>query len=924
MALVRLWSSWAHEVKPNERWWHNQLLRARAERAAELRGRTTVDDEPADGSAAETLVAVGALNLEVHRAAIAPQDNGAPAPPDLTPYLSRAHDADLRAALEPALAGGPSVFAMLTGDSSTGKTRALYEALLTLAPDQPLLRPATAEDLLELLRSDRITSGTVLWLNETQRFLYGDDGERAAAALRRLLERRPGVAAVGTLWTDPYWQELTRPGTSGHDQSRALLFAPATRRIPVRGALSDPERAGWAELARMQGDRRLSEALAAGADDGRVVQHLSGGPEMLTAYLEGPGGHFTPVEHALITAALDARHLGHTECLPETVLADAADGALEPHQRPADPAWAKQALEALSTGERADGSRTDVRRSLTALTAIRQRSGAPALYEPTDYLDQRIRHIRGSRIATPALWQALTEHTTAPDTLFDLAQSADGLALYRQAVLLWRKAVRLGHAWAPSVLCGRLALCELGDHEAFLWIAEHADLSDAHAVAYLIATLARAGRYEALDVLLRRDPGSRVDLTSAATVGALVTALRDSDDHDAADALCTRAAVDAPLAAPGSWLLELQRVGEHGAVTVLLGRDPVGNADITDPAGVVTLMAALRQAGADEAVRALLARRPEVRADLTNPRTVAWLIEKLLTTGADEAARVLSRRAAHYTPLVDPAALAELMRALKRAGADGEIRTLSRRAGAEVEFGDRLGDVGVLLEALREVGAEEDAGVLSHRAATYVNAAFPDDVADLLTQFRRFGQHAAVTVLLSRRPEARADLIWPQGTAALIRDLHDAGETEAAAVLLGRRPEVTSELRDAYGVASLLHILEDVGAHEAMTALNRRAVAETDIEFVTRLLEALAEYGADKAAADLGLRTANGVCTTDPAAVALLLRLLRTLGADEAVAVLNGRAEDHGETTIEARRFGRDVTGESARPWGWRDLPPVP
>ncbi|MEU0248343.1 hypothetical protein ABZ192_29265 [Streptomyces sp. NPDC006235] len=254
----------------------------------------------------------------------------------------------------------------------------------------------------------------------------------------------------------------------------------------------------------------------------------------------------------------------------------------------------------------------------------------------------------------------------------------------------------------------------------------------------------------------------------------------------------------------------------------------------------------------------------------------------------------------------------------------GSGRTLSRRAGAEVDFGDRLGDVGVLLKALREVGAEEDAGVLSHRAATYVNPAFPDDVADLLEQFRRSGQHAAVTVLLSRRPEVCADLSWPQATAALLRNLHDADETEAEAVLLGRRPEVTSELRDAYGVASLLHVLEDVGAHEAMTTLNRRAVAETDIEFVTQLLDTLAEYGADKATADLSLRTANGVCTTDPAAVALLLRLLRTIGADEAVAILNGRAEDHGEAAIEARRFGRDVNGESARPWGWRDLPPAP
>ncbi|MEU4878133.1 hypothetical protein [Streptomyces sp. NPDC021608] len=922
MALVRLWSVWAGERAPDGRWWRNQLDRARTEHAAELRGRISTVEKPVGGLSAETLVTVGALNLEVHRTVVAPQGDDTPSLSDLTPYLARTHDADLRDALEPALAGGPSVLAMVTGDSSTGKTRALYEALLALAPHQPLLRPATAEDLRDLLRSDRVTKGTVLWLNESQRFLFGDDGERAAAALRRLLERRLGVVAVGTLWTDPYWHELTRPGTVGHDQSRALLTAPATQRIPVRGALSDRERADWAELARLRGDRRLGEALAAGTGDGRVVQHLSGGPEMLTAYREGPDGHFTPVEHALITAALDARHLGYTESLPEIVLADAADGALQPHQRPADPDWVGKALDALSTGERADGSRTDVRRSLTALTAVRRRSGAPARYEPADYLDQRIRELRGRRIATPALWQALTDHTTAPDTLFDLARSADGLALYRQAVLLWRKAVRLGHPWASSALCDRLALCELGDREAFLWIAEHAGLSNAHAVAHLIDTLTRAGRHEALSRLLRRDPASRVDLTIAATVGALITVLRDCDEDDAADALCARVALDIPLADTGAWLLELQKAGAHEAVTVLLGRDPVGSADVTSPAGVVELMTALHQAGAQEGVRTLLARRPEECADLTNPRAVAWLIGKLLTTGADEAAHTLSRRAASYSPLVDPSALADLLRALEQAGADAEVVTLSRRAAAEADFGDRLGEVGVLVEALRRVGAEEDAAVLSHRAATYVNPAFPGDVADLLEQFRRSGQTAAVAVLLSRRPEACAELDWPQANAALLGALRDAGETEALAALLDRRPEVTSELQDAYGVAVLGQVLEDLGAHEAMTILNRRAVAEADIDFVTLLLDALSEYGADGATADLAFRAATGVETTDAAAVALLLRLLRTIGADEAVAVLSSRAEDRGSAAIRARRFGREVDGEDARPWGWRDLPP--
>ena len=42
----------------------------------------------------------------------------------------------------------------------------------------------------------------------------------------------------------------------------------------------------------------MTAALKAGAADGRVIQHLTGGPELLDAYLDG--SLFTPVERALI------------------------------------------------------------------------------------------------------------------------------------------------------------------------------------------------------------------------------------------------------------------------------------------------------------------------------------------------------------------------------------------------------------------------------------------------------------------------------------------------------------------------------------------------------------------------------------------------------------------------------------------------
>ncbi|CAL9421856.1 helix-turn-helix domain-containing protein [Nocardiopsis dassonvillei] len=73
--------------------------------------------------------------LQVHAAVLpAPGPGGYPF---LTPYLPRAHDSRLYESLRPALDRETSVLVMLTGSSSTGKTRALYEALHALAPAAP-------------------------------------------------------------------------------------------------------------------------------------------------------------------------------------------------------------------------------------------------------------------------------------------------------------------------------------------------------------------------------------------------------------------------------------------------------------------------------------------------------------------------------------------------------------------------------------------------------------------------------------------------------------------------------------------------------------------------------------------------------------------------------------------------------------------
>ncbi|MFD0634305.1 esterase/lipase family protein [Catenulispora yoronensis] len=248
-----------------------------------------------DASVAPSTVSISTLtpaNLEIHNASD-PEAETLGQVPELTAYLVRAHDRQLRTVLSQIMAGGQSRLVILTGDSSTGKTRALYEALIEIAPHAPLLRPVGARDLSAVVESGQVQPGSVLWLNEAQRFLYGPEGSEAAGSLRALLSATSGIAAVATLWSSPYWAELTAPTTT-HDaygQVRALLTHPASAvRINVPTHLASDDLDAWRTLAFTEGDARLRHALTAGSSDGHVIQHLSGGPELVAAYLDGNQG----------------------------------------------------------------------------------------------------------------------------------------------------------------------------------------------------------------------------------------------------------------------------------------------------------------------------------------------------------------------------------------------------------------------------------------------------------------------------------------------------------------------------------------------------------------------------------------------------------------------------------------------------------
>jgi hypothetical protein len=313
------------------------------------------------------LVGVGdPFALEVHQP-VQPEDPQ-PGLPVLPPYVPRDHDAALSSVVR-AAADGNSGIAVLVGESSTGKTRACWEALQLLRDwSEPWrlwhpIDPSRPEAALRELPV--VGPRTVVWLNEAQLYLdvtEGGLGERVAAGLRELLRdpARAPVLVLATLWPR-YWDELTAGPAGGadpHAQARELLGGHDIT-VPAAFTAAQLQQLSQAE------DARLAQA-AAEAQDGQVIQFLAGVPELLARYRNAH-----PAAKALIRAAMDARRLGTGIALPRAFLAAAAPGYLTDTEWDAqDDDWLEQALR--YTTKDAKG----VRGPLTRIRPRPARSGA--------------------------------------------------------------------------------------------------------------------------------------------------------------------------------------------------------------------------------------------------------------------------------------------------------------------------------------------------------------------------------------------------------------------------------------------------------------------------------------------------------------------------------------------------------------------
>ncbi|MCZ0990750.1 hypothetical protein O1M54_43620 [Streptomyces diastatochromogenes] len=174
-----------------------------------------------------TAEAWGAARLGVHHAV----DVDGAGFDRLTPYIERTHDETVRERLRCAR-GGEAVLAVLVGQSSTGKTRSAFEAVRIELPDWPVLFPSGPRELLDWVAGDAVDAGSVIWLNETQRYLTGPAGEDVAESWPASSAGRPhspSSAACG-----PSTRAVSRPRAATTTSTPVPCCAPTTPRSSSR------------------------------------------------------------------------------------------------------------------------------------------------------------------------------------------------------------------------------------------------------------------------------------------------------------------------------------------------------------------------------------------------------------------------------------------------------------------------------------------------------------------------------------------------------------------------------------------------------------------------------------------------------------------------------------------------------------------
>ncbi len=281
-------------------------------------------------------------------------DGGEPLMERVPAYVRRDVDEDLRRRL------ADSVFVVLVGDSSAGKSRAAFEAVTAVLQDHVLIVPQNRDAVAAAVSAAEGTRRCVLWLDDLERYV-GAGGLTRVGVARIMAGRRAHRVIVATLRAaEEALLTSDAAGEEGGWQSRrdAREALELAYRIPLSRLFSEPEM----ERANARAwDPRIAEALAKAHTYG-MAEYMAAGPELLRDWEDAwspdtdPRTPSHPRGAALVAAATDLRRGGFASPLPrrtieevhEHYLRERGGARLRPEPRPDAWTWATRARRATT------------------------------------------------------------------------------------------------------------------------------------------------------------------------------------------------------------------------------------------------------------------------------------------------------------------------------------------------------------------------------------------------------------------------------------------------------------------------------------------------------------------------------------------------------------------------------------------------
>ncbi|MGW9428743.1 hypothetical protein ACWHA1_12355 [Streptomyces decoyicus] len=364
---------------------------------------------------------VTATELGVHHAA-------ADAEGDLPPYVERQIDKDLRARISRIPRTGEPI--LIVGDSTAGKTRAVFEALRECFSGHQVFAPYDGHDLVSSLPSLVESRGAcVLWLDNLERYI-GPEG--LTPQVLGLL-RRTRVPILSTMRAEQYRQifpSVTHDASNSDDERVSLGRRTLEQiHVVVLPRLWIPEEI---ERARQVDDIRVQGAVAFSTHYG-VAEYLAAGPRLYQEWVLAWGPGINPRGAALVAAAVDCVRAGITHAVSrellvrmhETYLTRVGGAALRPETIDEAFDWA-----------------TCLRFGVTSL--LMPAAEHPGRFKVFDYIADEFMRSNASQDIPHSSWRSVLEFSKEENSTYLVGLAAETSGETEIAEEAWRESANRG------------------------------------------------------------------------------------------------------------------------------------------------------------------------------------------------------------------------------------------------------------------------------------------------------------------------------------------------------------------------------------------------------------------------------------------------------------------------------------------------